>query len=354
MLNVDNLGGAYKSDLFNETDNAAVSLFINNVLSDMNSLVTSRQLTSLHTILLETIHNYSISLDGELYEDVNYKELNQDLLNRFLEAKKLQGLSEKTLEQYDQSINYVLDWIKKGVDSITIEDIRNFMDYKLANENTSYTTLDNYRRFLNTFYNYCVNQGLLYKNPVLKMESIKQKRKIKQPFTNEEIIYLRENIHNLRDKAIFELLLSSGMRIGELVALDYKDLNMSDCSVIVWGKGNKEREVYFNDLAKVSIQRYLESRDDVNPALFVTLKKPSTRLSSTGVRIMLRNLGKRAGVNKVHPHRFRRHMATTLLNKGVQIEQIQQLLGHAEIETTKMYIVTDDDEIRYNHKRYVN
>lgn len=354
MLNVDNLGGAYKSELFNETDNAAVSLFINNVLSDMDSLVSSRQLTMLHNLLLETMKNYSISLDGELYGDVDYKELNHDLLNRFLEAKRLQGLSERTLEQYDQSINYVLDWIKKGVDSITIEDIRNFMDYKLVNDNASYTTLDNYRRFLNSFYNYCVTQGLLYRNPIRKMEAIKQKRKIKQPFTNEEIIYLRENITNLRDKAIFELLLSSGMRVGELTMVDYKDLNMNDCTVIVRGKGNKEREVYFNDLAKVSIRRYLDLREDDNPALFVTHNKPHNRLGITGVETMLRNLGKRAGVNKVHPHRFRRHMATTLLNKGVQIEQIQQLLGHAEIETTKLYIVTDDDEIRYNHKRYVN
>lgn len=354
MLNVDNLGGAYKSELFNETDNAAVSLFINNVLSDMDSLVSSRQLTMLHNLLLETMKNYSISLDGELYGDVDYKELNHDLLNRFLEAKRLQGLSERTLEQYDQSINYVLDWIKKGVDSITIEDIRNFMDYKLVNDNASYTTLDNYRRFLNSFYNYCVTQGLLYRNPIRKMEAIKQKRKIKQPFTNEEIIYLRENITNLRDKAIFELLLSSGMRVGELTMVDYKDLNMNDCTVIVRGKGNKEREVYFNDLAKVYIQRYLDLREDDNPALFVTHNKPHNRLGITGVETMLRNLGKRAGVNKVHPHRFRRHMATTLLNKGVQIEQIQQLLGHAEIETTKLYIVTDDDEIRYNHKRYVN
>lgn len=354
MLNIDGIGGSYKSDLLNEIDNNAVSLFINNILSDMTPLITSRQLTSLHTVLLETIKNYSISADEELYVDIDYKELNNQLLTRFLEAKKLQGLSEKTLEQYESSINYVLDWIKKGVDSITIEDIRNFMDYKLVNDNCSYTTLDNYRRFLNSFYNYCVTNGLLYKNPVLKMESIKQKRKIKQPFSNIEIIYLRENINNLRDKAIFELLLSSGMRIGELTQLDYKDLNMNECSCIVHGKGDKEREVFFNDLAKVSIQRYLDSRKDNNPALFVSLNKPHNRLTMGGVEIMLRNLGKRAGVNKVHPHRFRRHMATTLLNKGVQIEQIQKLLGHAEIETTKLYIVTDDDEIKYNHKRYVN
>ena len=187
------------------------------------------------------------------------------------------------------------------------------------------TTVDNYRRILNAFYGYCVTNGLLYKNPILKINAIKKVKKIKQAFSYEEIIYLRENLTTLRDKAIFELLLSSGMRVGELVQLNHKDLNMNECTVIVHGKGDKEREVFFNELAKVSINRYLESRVDTNPALF-----------------------------KVHPHRFRRHFATSMIRKGVHIEQVQQLLGHAEIETTKMYIVTDEDEIAYNHKRYVN
>ena len=144
------------------------------------------------------------------------------------------------------------------------------------------------------------------------------------------------------------------MRVGELVSLNHKDLNMTERTVIVHGKGDKEREVFFNELAKVSINRYLESRDDTNPALFVTINRPHNRLGVTGVETMLRNVGKRAGVNKVHPHRFRRHFATSMIHKGMHIEQVQKLLGHAEIATTQMYIVNDDDEIKYNHKRYVN
>lgn len=354
MINTDNIGGAYKSELYNEFDNNAVTQFVNAVLSDMNGILNSRQLTQLHNTLQKAIKDYSISSDEKLYVDIDYKELNEKLLNQFLEDKRLQGLSEKTLNQYKDVINYVLKYIKKGLDSITTEDLRRFFDYKLVNDNVSMATLDNYRRFLNSFYNHCTKNGLLYKNPLIKIESMKRVRKIKQAFSNEEIFYLRENLTTLRDKAIFELLLSSGMRVGELVKLNRDSLDFNNHSVIVHGKGDKERETFFNDVAKITVQRYLESRTDDNPALFVSLHKPNNRLGVGAVEGMLRKTGEKAGVNKVHPHRFRRHFATTLINKGVQIEQVQQLLGHADIKTTQMYIVNDDDEIKYNHKRYVN
>lgn len=354
MLDVNNLGGEFKTDLYNLSDNNAVIRFVNNVLTDMDHILTSRQLTELNNILQEAVRNYSISSDEKLYADIDYKELNEKLLQQFLDDKKLVGLSEKSLALYDSCIRYGVRIIDKGFDSITHEDIQDFFDYCIEVNHTSMTTIDNYRRIFNTFYNYCVTNGLLYKNPILKMNAVKKVKKIKQAFSHEEIIYLRENIQTLRDKAIFELLLSSGMRVGELVQLNHKDLNMNDCTVIVHGKGNKEREVFFNELAKISILRYLESRTDTNPALFVALQSPHNRFTVGGVETMFRNLGKRAGVTKVHPHRFRRHFATSLINKGVHIEQVQQLLGHAEIETTQMYIVNDDDEIKYNHKRYIN
>lgn len=350
----DNLGGNYKSTVYDEVDNNAVTLFLNNLMSSMNQVLTSRQLTILSNTLHNTIKNYSISSEEPLYYEKNYEDLNNELLQHFIESKRVIGLSEKSLLQYEECISRVFNFVGKGADSITSEDIQLFFDYQLEEHQNSLVTLDNYRRYLNSFYNYCVKNGLLYKNPLLKIERLKTVRKIKQPFSSTEIIYLRENIRTLRDKAIFELLLSSGMRVGELTSLDYKDLNMNDCTVIVHGKGNKEREVFFNELARVSIQRYLNSRKDTNPALFVSLHKPYNRLGITGCENMLRAIGKRAGVSKVHPHRFRRHFATSLLNKGVHLEQIQQLLGHAEICTTQLYVTSDDDEINYNHKRYVN
>lgn len=347
------IGGTYKPEIYNIQDNHAVVRFVNNVLSDMDPLLSSRQLTELNNVLQIAIKEYSISSDDKLYEKIDYNELNEKLLTQFLEDKRLAGLSERTLRQYNDSINYVFKFLKKGADAVTPEDVRFFFEYCIDERKNSLTTIDNYRRFLNSFYNYCVANGLLYKNPILKIDRIKQVKKIKQPFTVTEIIYLREALNNLRDKAIFELLLSSGMRVGELVSLNHKDVDFNNRTVIVHGKGNKEREVFFNELAKVSILRYLESRNDTNPALFVTHNAPHNRLGISGVETQMRNIGKRVGV-KVHPHKFRRHFATTLVKKGVHIEQVQKLLGHAEIETTKMYVVSDEDEIAYNHKRYVN
>jgi site-specific recombinase XerD len=214
--------------------------------------------------------------------------------------------------------------------------------------------VDNVRRIFNSFYNYCVVNGLLYRNPCKKIDAIKGAKKIKKPFSNAEIIKMREHFDNLREEAIFELLLSSGMRIGELVRLKKSEMNMEDKTVIVTGKGNKQRECFFNDLAKHKLQKYLDSRDDDNPYLFVSLHKPHNNLLIGGVARSLRELGGRAGVNKVHPHRFRRTFATKLLHKGVPIDQIQKFLGHTQIETTQLYAISDDEEIEYNIKRYVN
>lgn len=354
MLNIENLGGAYKSDLYEITDTRATTRFVNSVLYDMDPLLTSRQLTELNNVLQKVLKDYSISADGTLYDDVDYHELNDRLLTQFIDDKRLAGLSEKTLTQYNDSIIRFLDYVEKGVDSITVDDIREFFEYLIEECGNGKTTVDNYRRYFNSFYNYLVNNGLVYKNPLLKISRLKHTRKVKHAFTSRELIYMRENITTLRDKAIFELLLSSGMRIGELEQLNHKDLDMNNCSVIVHGKGDKEREVFFNELAKVSIERYLESRTDNNPALFVSNSKPYNRFGGSGIGRMLRNIGEAAGVEKVHAHRFRRHFATTLLKKGVHIEQIQKLLGHEEIDTTKLYVVSDEDEIKYNHKRYVN
>lgn len=353
-MNIANINGEYRTQLYDFADNNAISQFINHVLSDMDQLLSSRQLTELYNVLQKVIRNYSISTDEKLYEDTPYTEVNDMLLTRFIEDKRLAGLSEKTLKQYLECLQAVSRFLMKGFDSVTVDDIRDYFSYLMEEKGTGGTTVDNYRRYLNSFYNHLVSNGLLYKNPVLKIDRIKTEKKIKQAFSYTEIIYLRENLQTLRDKAIFELLLSSGIRAGELSRLDHKDLDMTNRSVIVKGKGDKEREVFFNELAKVSIQRYLESRTDTNPALFVTLHQPFNRMKAQDVTNMLRKLGERAGVNKVHAHRFRRHFATTLINKGVTIEQVQQLLGHAEIETTQMYVVLDDDEIQYNHKRYVN
>lgn len=350
----NNLGGAYKNDLFLEVDYSATARFVNSILSDMNPIFTSRQLTELNIVLQKVISDYSISSDGDLYAEIPFTELNNQLLNKFLEDKRLIGLSEKTLTYYEAELTRLFDWLNKGCDSITTDDIRDFFTYLTEKRKVTKTTLDNDRRVFNSFYNYCVVNGLLYTNPCKKIDKIKGQKKIKKPFSNQEIIVMRENFKDIREEAIFELLLSSGMRISELLSLNKSDLNFNNNTVIVKGKGNKERECFFNDLAKHKIKKYLETRTDENPALFVNLHSPYKRLKVSGTERAIRDLGHRCGVNNCHPHRFRRTFATRLLYKCVPMDQIQQFLGHANIETTQLYAVSDDDEIEYNIKRYVN
>jgi len=328
--------------------------FMNNILGDMEEFLSSSELAHLNNILQKVLSGYSISSDGELYEDIPYTELNNQLLTKFIEDKRLFGLSEKTLTFYYSELTRFFKWMKMGADSITTEDIRYYFNYMMEVQKVTPTTIDNIRRIFNSFYNYCVVNGLLYSNPCKRIDKIKGEKKIKKPFSNMEIITLRDNFKDIREEAIFELLLSSGMRIGELVLLNKKDLNMEECTVIVTGKGDKQRECFFSELAKYKILKYLETRTDDSPALFVALNKTGARLKISGIERNLRELGYRAGVNQVHPHRFRRTFATRLLHKGVPIDQIQKFLGHAQIETTQLYAMSNDEEIQYNHKRYVN
>ena len=327
---------------------------INNILKDMEPFFSSNELVVLNDILQKVLSNYSISSDGELYEEIPYTELNKGLLTKFLKDKRLFGLSEKTLSYYNDELTRFFEWVKMGMDSVTTEDIRYYFSYLMETRKVTATTIDNVRRIFNTFYNYCVVNGLLYSNPCKKIDKIKGQKKIKKPFTNMEIIAMRDNFKNLREEAIFELLLSSGMRIGELVLLNKKDLNMEECTVIVTGKGDKQRECFFSELAKYKIQKYLKTRTDDNPSLFVSLNSPFNQLKISGVERSLRDLGYRSGVNQVHPHKFRRTFATRLLYKGVPIDQIQKFLGHSQIETTQLYASSNDEELEYNIKRHVN
>lgn len=350
MLDLTSKIGNYAPD----SEYNVKTFLINNILRDMEQFLASNELVILNNVLQKVLVNYSISSDGELYEDIPYTELNEQLLTKFIEDKRLFGLSENTLTYYQDELIHFFEWMKIGADSVTTEDIRYYFSYLMETRKVSAVTIDNVRRIFNSFYNYCVVNGLLYSNPCKKIDKIKGQKKIKKPFSNMEIVVLRDHCKNIREEAIFELLLSSGMRVGELISLNKKDLNMEDCTVIVTGKGDKQRECFFSDAAKYKIQKYLETRTDDDPALFVSLTSPFNRLKISGTERNLRELGYRSGVNQVHPHRFRRTFATKLLHKGVPIDQIQKFLGHSQIETTQLYASSDDEEVEYNHKRYVN
>ena len=347
-----NVGNVILNDVYTTADNNEYNVLINNVLRDMQSFLNARQLSELNKLLNTTLKNYSISVT-ELYVDIDYKETNKTLISQFNKTKKLIGLAETTLTVYNDVISYLLKFHDKSLAEMTSDDIREWFNY-LLEKGTTPRTVDNYRRYLSSFYNFCNVEGLIFRNPMKKIEGIKQPKQVKQPLTSEEIALLRNNCESLRDKAIFELLLSSGVRVSELSKINRDDLDFNNNSFYVMGKGSKERKCFFNDSAKVAIKNYLETRKDSNAALFVSTHKPHKRLGTSGIEYNLKQLGKRAGVTDVHPHRFRRTFCCSLLSKDVPLEQIRIMAGHTNLETTKLYVVEDDDEIRYNHKRYVN
>ena len=326
------------------------------ILEKMNPELTGNQLLKLNKVLNEEFNKVEFLIKDNTYDAGSISEKNQRLLKSFLDAKRVEGLSKRTLYKYEFDIQHLLDWMIVPLDECTTEDIREFLSMWKSKGNCSNVHIDGMRRVYSTFFRYLSDNGFIYKNPMIRIHKIRQRKLYKKAFNGRELELLRAAISNddLRMKAIFELLLSSGMRVGELTNLKKQDLNFEEKTVIVTGKGDKQRECFFNDLAKVKIQRYLETRIDDNPYLFVSFNRPFHQLGITGVETRLRNLGEQAGVNKVHPHRFRRTFATRLLHKGVAIDQIQKFLGHVNIETTKLYAMSDNDEIEYNIKRYVN
>ena len=350
--NTNNIGNNVLNNYYNIHDNNEANVLINNILRDMQKYCNARQLSELNKLLNKVIKNYSVT--SEVAVDIDYEEFNETLINQFIKTKRLAGLAESTLTIYTDVIGYLIKFHDKGLADMNSDDIREWFNYLLLEKGTSPRTVDNYRRYLSSFYNFCNIEGLIFRNPMKKIKGIKQPKQVKQPFSNEEIVLLRNNCETLREKAIFELLLSSGVRVSELKNINREDLDFNNNSFYVIGKGSKERKCYFNSSAKIAITNYLHSRKDTNAALFVSYMSPHRRLGVSGIETSLRQLANRAGVNDVHPHRFRRSFSCNLLSKNVPIQQIQVLLGHSKLETTKLYVVEDEDEIKYNHKRYMN
>ena len=348
-----NMGEILEQEYYKEIDTTAKTQLVDNVLYDMEKITDGRQLNTLNRNLNHILEDYDILANETNKEIGDWKEYNQELIDKFKKTKNLEGCSSKTITAYVESINSMLKHLDKSIVEITTEDIRDYLSYKQDQE-IALTTLDNIRRFLNSFFQYLTLENYINRNPVRKIERIKAPKRIKAAFTNEEIILMRNNVRNARDLAMFEMLLSSGVRVGELVGMNQKDINYKENSAYVIGKGNKERKTYFSDEAKLALREYLESRTDENPALFVGLHHPFNRLTETGVETVIRNLGKNAGVKKAHPHKFRRTMATSALDKGIPIEQVQKLLGHEKVDTTTIYALVNESSVQINHKKYVD
>ena len=280
-------------------------------------------------------------------------ETNEGLLSKFLAAKRVEGCSVKTLNYYQSVLLKLFSMVPVSVLHMKTEHIRSYLSAYADRTKCSKSNLDNIRRILSSFFTWLEEESYILKNPVRRIHKIKVDKTVKETYSDEAMERMRDECHCLRDLAIIDLLASSGMRVGELVRLNREDIDFDNRECIVFGKGSKERPVYFDARTKIHLKNYLDSRTDDNPALFVSLLKPYNRLQISGVEIRLRSLGRELGIPKVHPHKFRRTLATRAIDKGMPIEQVQRLLGHTQIDTTMQYAMINQKNVKVSHQKYI-
>jgi site-specific recombinase XerD len=278
---------------------------------------------------------------------------NSRLLEMFIAAKRIEGCSEKSLKYYDFTLRHMLDAVGKPIREISTDDLRSYLAQYQQAKNSSKVTIDNIRRIFSSFFGWLEDEDYILKSPVRRIHRIKTDKTIKDTFTDEGLELLRDTCEEIRDLAMIDLLASTGMRVGELVQLTRQDINFHERECVVFGKGNNERLVYFDARTKIHLKNYLESRTDDNPALFVSLTKPYKCLMIGGVETRLRELGRQAALQKVHPHKFRRTLATRAIDKGMPIEQVQRLLGHVKIDTTMHYAMVNQTNVKNAHRKFI-
>ena len=322
------------------------------VLDGMRAVLTENQLEMLTDVTRKALSECEITPKATEEEQRN-KE-NVELLGAFISSKKVEGCSDKTIHYYKSSIEKLIATVKKNVCDIATNDIRCYLAEQQEQRGLSKVTIDNLRRIYSSFFSWLEDEDYITKSPVRRIHKVRTDALVKEVLTDENIEVLRDSCQELRDIAMIDLLLSTGMRVGELVKINREDIDFQERQCIVFGKGNKEREVYFNARTKIHLKKYLEQRTDTNPALFVSLHEPHTRLTISGVEVRLRQLGKRVNLNKVHPHKFRRTLATMAIDKGMPIEQVQKMLGHVKIDTTLHYAMVNQTNVKIAHRKFLN
>lgn len=318
------------------------------VVQGMLPYLNNAQTEKLQEVLLHTLWDYDISVSAGKAE-----RQEQDLLSLFLAAKRIEGCSEKSLKYYQATTQAMLDGIGKPIKEIVTEDIRQYLTNYQRERHSSRVTIDNIRRILSSFFSWLEDEDYILKSPARRIHKVKTASNIKETYSDETLELMRDSCSEMRDLAMIDLLASTGMRVGEMVLLNRDDVDFAERECVVFGKGDKERMVYFDARTKLHLQTYLDSRNDNNPALIVSLKAPFSRLSIGGVETRLRELGRQLGVHKVHPHKFRRTLATMAIDKGMPIEQLQQLLGHKRIDTTLQYAMVKQSNVKLAHRKYI-
>ena len=323
-----------------------INQIITNIKQDLSQILTPDQMEALSRTLNKHLPMLTV-------EKAAVESIKNDMLPLFIAAKRVEGCSEKSLRYYESTIRNMLETINKPECQISTEDLRGYLDTYQRRGTVSKVTLDNVRRILSSFFAWLEDEDYIVKSPVRRIHKVKTGKTVKETYSDEALELMRDHCDNTRDLAMIDLLTSTGIRVGELVKLNRSDLDFENRECIVFGKGNKQRKVYFDARTKLHLQAYLESRNDDNPALIVSLKAPFNRLSIGGVETRLRELGKQLGVHKVHPHKFRRTLATMAIDKGMPIEQLQQLLGHKRIDTTLQYAMVKQSNVKLAHRKYI-
>ena len=318
------------------------------IMQQMLPHLDNAQLQKLEEVLEHSLFMYEISSKYTETEDDSQK-----LIDAFVYAKRIEGCSEKTLKYYRTTIETMTEAIDKGVRHMQTDDLRAYLTEYQEKHGSSRVTIDNIRRILSSFFSWLEDEDHILKSPVRRIHKVKTATNIKETYTDEELEKMRDNCTELRDLAIVDMLASTGMRIGEMVLLNKADINFNERECVVFGKGDKERVVYFDARTKIHLQNYIDGRTDDDPALFVTLRAPHERIKIGGIESRLREMGKALEIDKVHPHKFRRTLATMAIDKGMPIEQLQQLLGHKRIDTTLQYAMVKQSNVKLAHRRYI-
>ena len=324
-----------------------------NITKDMEDSLTDYQLNKLKESLIINFEKLDFIMKTDDLKHQEELDENTSMIESFISSKQIEGCSDRTIKYYKEIIDKFNDSFDKSIKKITTEEIRSYLSNYKEMSTCGSTTIDNIRRVLSSFFSWLEDEDYIIKSPIRRIHRIKTPTTVKEVLTDENLEKLRDECENIRDLSLIELLISTGMRVGELVNLNISNLNFEDRSCIVLGKGNKEREVYFDAKTKLHLKEYISKRSDTNDALFVSLREPHQRLSISGIELIVRNLGVNTNINKVHPHKFRRTLATMAIDKGMPVEQVQKLLGHVKIETTMHYAMVNQSNVKISHRRYI-
>ena len=318
------------------------------IIQKVCTFLNGEQIEKLENVLDIVMYNFNINVKKS--EIIVYDNSNESTLKKFIATKRLEGLADDTLGQYYRTVNNMFKELEKPLQDIKTDDIRYYLSIYQERRKVGKVTLNNTRRYLSTFFSWCTDEDIINKNPMRRIKTIKQQKTIKEPFSDMEMEQIRNSANTVRNRALIEFLYSTGCRVSEVSRVEINDIDFVNNSLLVIGKGNKQREVYITDKAMYWIKKYISSRNDSKTSLFIG--KGSEPLKKAGIEAIVKKVGKLAGVKKVHPHRFRRTMATNLINKGMPVQEVQQILGHEKLDTTMIYCKIDKANIQSAHRKY--